>query len=64
MEVQKYDIQRPGSEGGEFVERFWRVLNVPLLGEDGYVRWILNCAQDVTELELFRRQKTRTSGSD
>lgn len=50
MRRLKYDIQnrQPGAHGYE--ERYWDVLNIPILGDDGYVRWILNTASDVTEL--------------
>ena len=28
--------------------------NTPVLGDDGYVRWIINSAEDVTELMKLR----------
>jgi PAS domain-containing protein len=37
---------------GPFLIRYWSVVNAPILGEDGYVRWILIRAEDVTELAL------------
>ncbi|HEV2453988.1 MAG TPA: ATP-binding protein [Verrucomicrobiae bacterium] len=49
MAVQKYDIRRPESEGGGFVERFWSPLNSPVLGPDGQVRHIIHRVEDVTE---------------
>jgi PAS domain-containing protein len=58
MAVQRYDVRRSLSEGGNFESRYWRVLNVPILGKDGYVQWILNCPEDVTELVNFRREKS------
>jgi PAS domain S-box-containing protein len=45
MAVQKYDIR----DGGAFVERYWSPLNIPVLGGDGYVRWIIHCVEDVTD---------------
>lgn len=53
MRRLKYDIRnrRPGSDG--FEERYWDVLNVPILGDDDYVKWILNTATDVTELAVL-----------
>lgn len=57
MEVQKYDVQHPIADGGGFETRYWRILNVPILDDKGYVRWILNCPEDVTELETLRRSK-------
>ena len=46
MPIQHYDVQRPG---GPFEERHWSVLNSPVLGPDGDVRWIIHRADDVTE---------------
>ena len=55
MAVIRYDVQ---PERGGFQERYWAITNTPILGEDGYVRWILNRADDVTELERFRKEVT------
>jgi PAS domain-containing protein len=57
MEPQQYDVPLSPAEGGGFETRYWLVLNVPLLGSDGYVRWILNSPEDVTELETLRKQR-------
>lgn len=62
MEVQRYDIAVPGS-AGVFQERYWSVVDVPIVGADGVVQWILHRAGDVTEvrvdlmraLEFYRR---------
>lgn len=35
---------------GPYQIRYWSVTNAPILGEDGYVRWILIRAEDVTAL--------------
>src|SRR4051812_32899198 len=47
MPIQKYDIARPG---GVFEERYWRPLNWPILGEDGFVSLIVHEVEDVTDL--------------
>jgi PAS domain S-box-containing protein len=47
MAVQKYDIRRPT---GEFEERYWSPVNAPVLGDDGSVKYIIHCVEDVTEL--------------
>ena len=47
MPIQKYDIRLPN---GRFEERHWRPLNWPILGEDGYVQWIVHQVEDVTAL--------------
>jgi signal transduction histidine kinase len=48
MAVQRYDIRRPASEGGEFAERYWSPVNSPVLDGDGQVRWIIHKIEDVT----------------
>jgi signal transduction histidine kinase/ActR/RegA family two-component response regulator len=49
MAVQKYDIQRPISEGGGFEERYWSPINTPVLSPTGEVRFIIHRVEDVTE---------------
>ncbi|HEY3269614.1 MAG TPA: ATP-binding protein, partial [Geothrix sp.] len=49
MAVQKYDIQRPVSEGGGFEERYWSPINTPVLSPHGDVRFIIHRVEDVTE---------------
>jgi PAS domain S-box-containing protein len=48
MAVQKYDIRRPESDGGEFEERYWSPVNTPVL-EEGRVAYIIHRVDDVTE---------------
>jgi PAS domain S-box-containing protein len=55
MAVQRYDVQRPGEAVGTFDERYWTVINSPVLGADGRVRYIIHKAEDVTEF-IRRRQ--------
>jgi PAS domain-containing protein len=42
----KFDIAP--AEGGAFVPRYWRVVNTPILGDDGLVRLIINRVDDLT----------------
>ncbi len=56
MSVQKYDIQRPDSDGGGFEERFWSPYNAPVLGPDGSVTYVIHQVRDVTDLVLLRRR--------
>jgi PAS domain-containing protein len=51
MAIQKYDIPDPA---GGFEERYWSPINTPVPGPDGYVRWIIHCVEDVTELMKMR----------
>src|SRR5262249_39636695 len=50
MAVQKYDIRRPETEGGQFEEHYWAPLNTPVLNAAGEVAWIIHRVEDVTEL--------------
>lgn len=54
MAEQQYDIRRPD---GVFEERYWRPLNSPILGADGYVRFVLHSVEDVTELVRMRKDE-------
>ncbi|MFO3451224.1 diguanylate cyclase [Legionella pneumophila serogroup 1] len=49
MAIQKYDIRRPASIGGDFEVRYWSPLNCPVLGKDGQVQYIIHRVEDVTE---------------
>jgi PAS domain S-box-containing protein len=51
MPILRYDVKTP--DGG-FEERYWDVVNTPIAGPDGLVRWILNSAEDATELMKLR----------
>jgi hypothetical protein len=47
LPMLRYDVKQPL---GPFETRYWSVTNVPILGGDGYVRWILLRAEEMTEL--------------
>jgi len=47
LAMLRYDVKPPF---GRFETRYWSVTSVPILGEDGYVRWILLRAEEMTEL--------------
>ena len=49
MAITRYDIPRPASEGGGFEVRYWSPVNVPVLGADGNVRYIIHQVEDVTD---------------
>ena len=54
MAVQKYDIRRPS---GEFEVRYWSPLNVPVLGRDRQLQYIIHRVQDVTDLVVLRQSE-------
>jgi hypothetical protein len=47
LPLLRYDVKPPF---GPFETRYWCVTSVPILGADGYVRWILIRAEEMTEL--------------
>ncbi|HWD29744.1 MAG TPA: PAS domain-containing protein [Rhizomicrobium sp.] len=61
MDVQKYDIRT--RDTGAFQERYWSPVNVPVMGSDGYVRWVIHSVEDVTEI-MSLRAETAAQRSD
>ena len=59
MSVQKYDVQRPESEGGGFEERFWSPHNSPVLNPDGTLAYIIHQVLDVTDFIRLERERER-----
>ena len=57
MPVIRYDVK---AERGPYQERCWQIVNTPVLGDDGYVRWIINRAEDVTELVKLKESASGT----
>lgn len=47
--VQKYDIRRPESEGGQYEVHYWSTISAPFLGNDQKVKYIVIRVEDVTE---------------
>ena len=54
MPIIRFDVQ---SKLGEFQARYWAITNTPVLGADGFVAWIINRAQDVTDHVLSGVEK-------
>ena len=63
MQVQKHDIRKPESEGGEFEERFWSPVNSPILDKNNNVKYIIHRVEDVTQNKelISTNQKLRES---
>jgi PAS domain S-box-containing protein len=59
MALQKYDIRKPESEGGQFEERYWSPVNLPILGPNGEVLWIIHRVEDVTDFVRLKEQESR-----
>jgi signal transduction histidine kinase/CheY-like chemotaxis protein len=49
MPVQKYDIRRPKSEGGDLEEHLWRPVNAPVFAPSGRLAYIIHRIEDVTD---------------
>jgi PAS domain S-box-containing protein len=56
MAVQKYDIRRPEAEGGGFEVRYWSPMNLPVIGADGKVDYIIHRVEDVTEFMRLKQE--------
>lgn len=59
MAMQRYDTQR--HLAGDFEERYWSVVNTPILDQHGEVSYIIHRVEDVTE---FMRLSQRDSRQD
>jgi len=57
MDVQKYDMRRPESEGGAFAPRHWSPVNSPVLGPNNEVLYIMHCVEDLTDFVRLNHQK-------
>jgi signal transduction histidine kinase/ActR/RegA family two-component response regulator len=51
MAVQRYDIRGPD---GAFQARYWSPLNVPVVGADGRVEYVIHQVEDVSEFVRLR----------
>ncbi|MFO0884362.1 MAG: PAS domain-containing protein [Pirellulales bacterium] len=56
MPVQKYDIRKPESEGGEFEVRYWSPVNAPILDAEGNIQYVMLRTEDVTEFVRLQKQ--------
>jgi PAS domain S-box-containing protein len=46
MALQRYDVRQPG---GNFVKKYWRPLNRPVINSENEVAYIIHTVEDVTE---------------
>ncbi|MCD0481077.1 SpoIIE family protein phosphatase [Streptacidiphilus sp. ASG 303] len=58
MAVQRYDIPACGRPG-VFEERWWSMVNTPVLAPDGSVARVIHRAEDVTAFMYSRRRRSR-----
>lgn len=57
MGAQRYPVRRPTGAGSTFEERFWSVVNAPVLDPSGWVACIIHRVEDITELVQLKRQR-------
>ncbi|RMI34749.1 PP2C family protein-serine/threonine phosphatase [Streptomyces triticirhizae] len=55
MAAQRYDVETP-EHSGHWEERYFSIVNTPVLGPEGGVRMVLNRVEEVTEIVMARRQ--------
>ena len=55
MPIQKYDIKRPLSTGGDFEVRYWSPLTFPIFDVTDNIKYLLHRAEDVTELDKIQQ---------
>jgi PAS domain S-box-containing protein len=55
MAVQRYDIRQPKFQGGEFEKRYWSPINIPLIGENNTVKYIIHRVEDVTDFIQLKK---------
>jgi len=55
LDQLRYDIIL---EDGEFKQVFWKVINTPILDEEGSVEFIINTATNITQQVLSERENT------
>jgi hypothetical protein len=46
MDVQRYDVR---DASGQFVERYWRPLHIPLFNDKRELVWLVTQLEDVTD---------------
>ena len=63
MAVQKYDVRKSGSADNGFEDRYWTVINSPVLDENGHVRYIIHKAEDVTDFIHLKQKRLEESRS-
>src|SRR5713101_2576636 len=56
MAVQKYDIRRPESEGGEVEKKYRSSINSPGVGAEKEITYIIHRVEDVTEFVRLKEQ--------
>ncbi|MEJ8803806.1 PAS domain-containing protein [Pontibacter sp. H249] len=60
LDVLRYDIPRPASQGGGFDVRYWEASHTPILDDEGNVECLMQLTKDVTEREVAKLELSET----
>ncbi|QMU27216.1 PAS domain-containing protein [Adhaeribacter radiodurans] len=55
LDVLRYDLPKPETEGGGFEVRYWEASHTPVLDETGAVKYVIQKTTDVTSRELAKQ---------
>ncbi|PSR55698.1 histidine kinase [Adhaeribacter arboris] len=55
LDVLRYDLPKPETEGGGFEVRYWEASHTPVLDEAGEVKYVIQKTMDVTARELAKQ---------
>lgn len=59
LPVQRYDTE---NEEGAFTERYWNVVNTPVVSEEGEVNYIIHTVSEITDLIKARELQEKIKG--
>ena len=58
---QRYDIEHCTAEDGGFEQRYWNILNTPLLGANGQVEYLLHSVEEITDKVRTEQRELRAT---
>ncbi|MES2207567.1 MAG: EAL domain-containing protein [Pseudomonadota bacterium] len=61
MPVQRYHIPSVEPEGSRVEERYWSLINSPVMGSDGNVEFIIHRVVDITDVVLNNQNNSKKS---
>ncbi|MBF9252629.1 PAS domain-containing protein [Pontibacter sp. 172403-2] len=54
LDVIRYDLPRPGEDGGGYDTRYWEAAHTPVLDDEGNVEYLIQRTSDVTDREVAK----------
>ncbi len=61
LATQRYDVM---NEKSEFIERYWKAENIPVISPDGEIVYIIHTTEDITDGVLAGEMKERLKGME